>query len=120
MSTDIHGRETSHPVNVAEVMADDMRAAVVDREAILAHIAICPEYAAFAVASNVVQSYRRRFEIMLGTIRMNGDYPGTCPHQRDLQPWWLDKSEFADTYGEAVALMHQWVAEAQRKEEDTA
>ena len=107
--------ETSHPAYVAEVLADGIRAAVSDREAIVGHIAICPEYAAWAAANNVRGNYQRRFAIFFSTMPTDRAFPAVCPHQHDSRIWRLDKSAFAGTYEEAVALMHQWVAEYREK-----
>ena len=101
--------ETSHPTCVAVVDVGNVYAIVIDREAMAAHAAICPSYADAAAAA-LLSGYRKRFSIFIGRI-FDENSPAVCPHQRDLRRWRVDKSAFADTYDEAVALMHRWVDE---------
>ena len=99
--------ETSHPIYVAEMSGDGFRASIVGRDAFVAHLESCPE---FALLLGHLPAMPRAYQVVCGKDPMA--VVATCSHQRGSPTRaLLLKAEFRDTYDEAVALMHQWVAE---------
>ena len=109
--------ETSHPSIVAEALGPDFFATVVGGEAVMAHSVVCPEYLTFLEAWRPREFLDRLHKSPHFTVRLGvpgGDaHTPSCPHMNTNYSLRCTLLRIAscDTYGEAVALMHQWVEE---------
>ena len=114
MMTATHGRETSHPIVVAEIHGPGYRGAVLSGELHLRHRKECPEWLA-----NRLPPFPAPFITVIG--QPHSSLAPDCPHDRS--PAIRSRQiAYCATEEEAVAQLHAWeqAYRGKREEEDKA